>query len=67
MQPREKCHLRRLSQVFLTVLDQPGCFLDFLGIAVWLFFQNRQMTDRLVKLEIPLGRHCFCPDFAKSL
>ena len=52
MQAREQRHLGRFAQRFLSMFNQPGCFLDFFWIAVWLLFQDRQVTNRLVELEI---------------
>ena len=38
--------------MFLAMFDQLGRFFNFLRIAIWLLLQDRQVTDRLIQLEV---------------
>ena len=67
MQPRKQRHFGRLAQILLPFLHQLRRFLQRLGIRIRLLFQDREMPDRFVKLEIFLGRHRLRADLTKAL
>ena len=51
----------------MPLLHELRRFLQRLGIRVRLLFQDREMPDRFVKLEVFLGRHRLRADLAKAL
>src|SRR5439155_19512634 len=67
MQAREQRHLGRLAQSFLPMLHELLRLLDFFRLRVWLLFQDREVTDCLIQLEIFFRRHRFCAYFTETL
>jgi len=55
------------APAWLSALHFASRFLNFFWIRVWQFLQNREMPDRLVKLEIPARLHCFRAHFTETL